>query len=213
MKSFVTEYTSFTVEFDKLTVESINKPENIFINDGMSGAGNDYIFHKTLESISFLLEQNKKPDYVFIQWTGPNRRQHCTPKGRVINVNLYDNVECGIKFEPMGSEHTLHYMFTIQEYLKKENINYYFINYLGLDESIKNLNIFNSIDFTKILNFGLGYDVIYSGIIKYITENNLSCDNQGHPNEEGNYRIAEEIMNKLGFEIIKKKELFKNKMI
>jgi hypothetical protein len=167
------------------------------INESRCGAGNDYIFHQTLETVSHLIENNKKPDYVFIQWSGPNRRQHCLPNGEIVNVNLNDNIEYHVKFEPMGSKHTLHYIFMLQEFLKKENIKYYFFNYMALDNSIKNLSIYDEIDVKNFIDFGFGKDILTNGIIEYIKNNNLSCDEFGHPNELGNEFIANEILKKL----------------
>ena len=72
-----------------------------------------------METISGLIESGNKPDYVFIQWSGANRRMHSTPDGGHLFVNLHDNTELGILFDPMGSHHTLHYMFALQQFLKK----------------------------------------------------------------------------------------------
>jgi hypothetical protein len=202
MKSLINDYHSYGTGFDKLTPTSIKNVDNIFVNESICGAGNDYIFHKSLESISLLIEENKKPDYVMVQWSGPNRRQHCTPNRNIVYVNLHDNVEHGVKFEPMGSEHTLHYMFSLQEFLKKENINYIFFNYMGLESSIKNLSIFKKIDFTNIINFGFGDQLIFGGLLEQIKKMGFNCDEQGHPNEKGNHYIANEISKKLGLTLV-----------
>ena len=163
MSSFGKNYTTYGVNFNKLNVESLKNSDDVFVNDSICGAGNDFIYHKTLESVSLLIKENKKPDYVFIQWSGPNRRQHCTPDGNIIYVNLFDNVEEGVKFEPMASLHTLHYMFSLQEFLKNNNIKYYFFNYFGLDHSIKDTNVFNNINFDFFLDFNLGCNFLYEG--------------------------------------------------
>lgn len=171
--------------------------ENILINDSRCGAGNDYIFHTSLENITYLLKNNLKPNYVFIQWSGPNRRQHCLPNGEIVNVNLYDNVEYYVKFEPMGSKHSLHYMFILQEFLKKHKIQYYFFNYMAFDESIENLSVYNQIDFNNIIDFGFNQNVLINGILDFLKENEMTCDDLGHPNVDGNKFIAEEILKKL----------------
>ena len=117
----------------------INPPKNekkekhVLYNEGIQGAGNDYIFHQSLESLTQLIQNNNKPDYAFIQWSGPNRRQHCLPDGKIVNVNLFYNLEYYANFEPMGSMHTLHYIFTMQEFLKKHDIKYCFLNFMSLD--------------------------------------------------------------------------------
>jgi hypothetical protein len=115
----------------------------------------------------------------------------------MVNVNLYDNVEYNVKFEPMASKHTLHYMYVLQEFLKKENIDYYFFNYMPLDKSIKNLSTYENIDFDRFINFGYGKDILTTGILEYIKNNQMSCDNMGHPNEVGNEFIANQILKRL----------------
>ena len=197
MSSFSKNYTTYGVNFNKLDVVSLKNSNDVFINDSICGAGNDFIYHKTLESVSLLIKENKKPDYVFIQWSGPNRRQHCTPDGNIIYVNLFDNVGEGIKFEPMASLHTLHYMFSLQEFLKNNNIKYHFFNYFGLDHSIKDTNVFNNINFDFFLDFNLGDNFLYEGLLNFMVKNNYSCDEHGHPNIEGNYFIANHILNKI----------------
>ena len=197
MKKLVDNYVKFESNLSGFTETLIKNESNVYINESRCGAGNDYIFHKSLESISTLISFDKKPDYVFIQWSGPNRRIHCLPNGEIKFVNPQDNIEYQVKFEPMGSEHTLHYMFSLQEFLKKENIPYYFINYMGLDYRIKDLSIFNKIDFSHFINFNNGTDIIFSGILDEIKKNKMSCDELGHPNKEGNEYIANEILKKL----------------
>jgi hypothetical protein len=196
MKSFVTDYYMFISSTNYFNVNSTND-ENILINESRCGAGNDQIFHQTLETLTHLIDNNKRPNYVFIQWSGPNRRQHCLPNGEMVNVNLYDNVEYNVKFEPMASKHTLHYMYVLQEFLKKENIDYYFFNYMPLDKSIKNLSTYENIDFDRFINFGYGKDILTTGILEYIKNNQMSCDNMGHPNEVGNEFIANQILKRL----------------
>lgn len=171
--------------------------EDILLNDARHGASNDYIFHSSLETLTNLISQNRKPDYVIIQWSGPNRRLYCDENGEKCFVNLYDNTEYYIKFEPMGSEHTIHYMYTLQEFLKNNNINYLFLPYMSLDESINDLFVFKLIDRERIIDFNMGNDVFYKGIIDYIKTNNLNRDEQGHPNEIGYSVISDKIIEKI----------------
>ena len=197
MKNLSKEYVSFNSNLFSFTENTIINENNIYINESRCGAGNDYIFHTSIESITKLITYNKKPNYVFIQWSGPNRRMHCLPNGEVKFVNPQDNVEYQVKFEPMGSEHTLHYIFLLQEFLKKENIKYYFLNYMPLDNSIKFRSIYNEIDMNSFIDFGFGKDVLTTGILEMIKEKGFSCDELGHPNKEGNEYIANEILNKI----------------
>jgi hypothetical protein len=196
MKHFTNDYFMFISSTNSFDLNDTDK-QNILINESRCGAGNDYIFHQTLETITHLIQNNKKPDFVFIQWSGPNRRQHCLPNGEIKNVNLNDNTEYHVKFEPMGSLHTLHYMFSLQEFLKKENIKYYFFNYMSLDDSIKFNSVYNDIDMNSFIDFGFGKDILTTGLLEMIKEKGFSCDNFGHPNKEGNEYIANEILKKI----------------
>jgi hypothetical protein len=174
-----------------------NKNKNVLYNEGMQGAGNDYIFHQSLESISALIQRNEKPDYVFIQWSGPNRRQHCLPNGEILFVNLFDNTEYDVKFEPMGSMHTLHYIFAMQEFLKKNNINYCFLSFMSLDKSIKNLNIYKEIDLDKFLYIEYDSEILFNGILSHLKKEHMTFNFGGHANEKGNLFVATELLKKL----------------
>lgn len=177
--------------------------EHVLINEAQNGAGNDYVYHKSLETISKLIQDDKKPDHVIIQWSGPNRRMHCDEEGKPWLVNLYDHTHYYIKFEPMASLHTLHYMFSLQEFLKYYKISYFFIPYFGLDESVKNSSIFKLIDRKRVIDFDMGEAIFSDGAIKYILENNLNRDVQGHPNEKGYEEISKRILLKLSKTISK----------
>jgi hypothetical protein len=89
----------------------------------------------------------------------------------------------------MGSEHTLHYMVSLQEFLKTNGIKYYFFNYMDLNQSIKLLNIYNKIDW----EFNFEINMIH------LKKNGLVADNFGHPSLEGQYWIANNISKKLGY--------------
>ena len=196
MKHFIQDYYMFISSTNVFNINDTNN-NNILINESRCGAGNDHIFHRTLETLTHLIQNNKKPDFVFIQWSGPNRRQHCLPNGEMKNVNLHDNIEYHVKFEPMGSLHTLHYIFSLQEFLKKENIKYCFFNYMELDKSIKYNSIYNEIDMDNFIDFGLGKNILTTGILEMMKEKGFSCDDLGHPNKKGNEFIANEILKKL----------------
>jgi hypothetical protein len=159
------------------------------INESQCGAGNDFIFHKSLESITKLIDENKTPELVIIQWSGPNRRLHCDINGNYYYVNLTDYLKYQPKYEPMGSEHTLHYMFSLQEFLKVNRVKYYFFNYMDLDYSIKSLNIYNKIDWESNIEIN----------INYLKKIGLVADDFGHPSLDGQYWIANNISKKLGY--------------
>lgn len=180
---------------------TIKKDSHVLYNQAMHGAGNDYIFHTSLETISTLIESGNKPDYVFIQWSGPNRRMHSNESGDYVFVNPWDNFDLGIKFEPMASQHTLHYMFALQEMLKKNDIPYWFFNYMELSKSIKKSNVYSQLDLTRMLDFDSDI-TMFTGLIDFFKSNNMNCDEGGHPNEIGNYFIGEYITKKIGYECI-----------
>jgi len=178
----------YLVGFENSWANIFSKNNNLdLINDSQCGVGNDFIFHKSLESITKLINKNKKPELAIIQWSGPNRRLHCDIDGNYYYVNLTDHIKYQPKYEPMASEHTLHYMFCLHSFLEKNNIPYLFFNYMDLDNSIKKLEIYNQIDWTKCIP--INRNLLMSK--KYIH------DNEGHPNLDGHYYIANEIVKKL----------------
>ena len=183
----------YLVGFENSWANIIAKNNNFdLINDSQCGAGNDFIFHKSLESISKLIDENKTPELVIIQWSGPNRRLHCDINGNYYYVNLTDHLKYQPKYEPMGSEHTLHYMFSLQEFLKVNSIKYYFFNYMDLNQSIKLLNIYNKID----------WECDYEINMIHLKKNGLVADDFGHPSLEGQYWIANNISKKLNYDKI-----------
>ncbi len=187
-------------------------PTNFLCNDARYGAGNDYIYHHSIERISQLISIDKKPDYVIIQWSGANRRMNCGPSGIPEFVNIWDRPELGVPFEPMASNHSLHFIFALQEFLKSNNINYWFFNYMGLDKCIKKSHILPLIDFTKFIDFG-NDNIIFEGLLEYFKSQNLCCDEQGHPDQEANFIIANRITDKLNIPMIDRDVFLTNKLI
>tara|TARA_R110000868_G_scaffold345534_5_gene606662 strand:+ start:277 stop:981 length:705 start_codon:yes stop_codon:yes gene_type:complete len=194
------------------TLPNKNLPINFLYNESCSGAGNDYIFHKTIETLSYLISIDRKPNYVIIQWSGANRRMHCNEKGVIEFVNPWDMTELGVPFEPMASLHSLHFIFTLQEFLKSKEIEYCFFNYMGLHKTIKKSNILPLIDFDKWIDFGNG-DYLFEGLINFFKLQNLCCDELGHPNQEANFIIANKITDKLKINMIDKDIFLVNKFI
>lgn len=186
---------------------SIKKDSHVLYNQAAHGAGNDYICHISLETILALIHSGNKPDYVIIQWSGPNRRMHSDANGKCVFVNPWDNSHLGVKFEPMASQHTLHYMFILQEVLKKHNIEYWFFNYMELSKLVKKSNIYNEIDLTRILDFNSNI-TMFDGLIDFFKLNEMNCDEGGHPNEFGNYFIGKHIVDKLGYDCIEYSEFY-----
>jgi hypothetical protein len=180
----------YLVGFENSWANILSKNNNLdLINDSQCGVGNDFIFHKSLESLIKLIDESKKPELVIIQWSGPNRRLHCDMNGNYYYVNLTDHLKYHPKYEPMGSEHTLHYMFSLQEFLKTNGIKYYFFNYMDLDSSTKSLNTYKKIDWK------CGSEITMIDLKKM----GLVADNFGHPSLDGQYWIANNISKKLGY--------------
>jgi hypothetical protein len=165
--------------------------ENLLINDSVSGSGNDRIFHASLESLVKMIKLGKIPDLVVIQWSGPNRREYCDIDGKPLFVSPSENSHLHPKFEPMASTHTVHYMFILQEFLKKYNIDYYFFTYFGLDKSIEDLYTYNLLDITKFIDFS--NNTLYNGLIDLILNKGFNRDEYGHPNEMGAKFISDNI--------------------
>jgi hypothetical protein len=136
-----------------------------------------------------------KPDLVIIQWSGVNRRLHCDIMGNYYYINLSDHTQYHPKFEPMASEHTIHYMFILQEYLKSIGVKYLFFNYMEISDEVKNLSTYNKIDFKNFIEFD-GCD-LFSGILNHIKKKGLVSDDFGHPNQKGQIYIFEMIIKKL----------------
>ena len=186
---------SFILPLTLSEIKTLNK--NFLINGGISGASNDHIFHKSLESICQLIEIDKKPDFVIIQWSGPNRREHCLLDGKSVFVNLKDNLQYHLKYEPMGSKHTIHYVYCMQKFLIDHDIPFYFFNYMAFDYTIRELEIYKKIDTDRFIDFGLKERTLFVGLIDFLKERDFTRDEQGHANELGNKFIAEKIMEKI----------------
>jgi hypothetical protein len=187
VRPFIVNNNQPKVQIDK----SLKIVNDTLINDSVSGSGNDRLFHTTLESLTKLIESGNKPDLVVLQWTGVNRRESCDINGKPFFVTLFDNIEHQLKFEPMGTTHTAHYMFILQEFLKNNNINYRFFTYMGVDKSIENIHIYNLLDMNKFINFG--NNTLYNGLIDLILSKGFNRDEHGHPNEMGAKFISDNI--------------------
>jgi hypothetical protein len=181
-----------------LTLSEIKALDKDFlVNDARSSVGNDKIFHQSMESICKLMSTGKKPDFVIIQWSGPNRREHCLLDEKPLFVTLYDNTEYHLKYEPMGSMHTIHYVYCLQQFLINHDIPYYFFNYMQFDYSITELEIYKKVNINRFVDFGLHSRTLFTGLIDLFKEKRFTRDEQGHANEEGNKFIADKIMEKI----------------
>jgi len=199
LMSGFTKSFNYYRNLNPVVLNELNILENMdfLVNEGTTAAGNDHIFHQTLESICKLMGTGKKPDFVIIQWSGPNRREHCLMDEKPVYVTLYDNTEYHLKYEPMGSMHTIHYVYSLQQFLLNHDIPYYFFNYMQFDYSITELEIYKKIDLSRFVDFGLHSRTLFTGLIDLFKEKRFNRDEQGHANEEGNRFISNKIMEKI----------------
>jgi len=184
---------------------------DFLINEGKTAVGNDHIFHQTLESVSKLLEIGKKPDFVIIQWSSPNRREHMLLDGTSVFINVHDNVEYHLKYEPLGTKHTTHYIYSLQQFFIDHDIKYYFFNYMQFDYYMKELEIYKKIKMEKFVDFGLKDRTLFVGLIDLLKERKYTRDDQGHSNEIGNKFIANTILEKIKLDPLNK-DFFINKI-
>jgi hypothetical protein len=161
------------------------------------GKSNDTIFSETYESLHYLKKVNKLPDYVFVQWSGPNRRAHILPNDEWTDINPHRLPELQVKFEPMASLQTLQYMLTLQDFLKSNNIEYYFLNYMELDRSIEKLHSYQHLDFSRIIGLE-NLHPLFDGFRNEMRSRNWVIDYHGHPNTNAHYHIAQLILEKIG---------------
>jgi hypothetical protein len=97
----------------------------------------------------------------------------------------------------------------IIEFLKKHNINYTFLSFMALDESIKKLNIYKEINLDKFLYIEYDSEILFNGILSHLKKEEMTLDFGGHANEKGNFLVANELLKKLK---LKELELNNNKL-
>jgi hypothetical protein len=159
-----------------------------WMNVSRPSVGNDWIFHNALET---LIDNNPIPDLVIVQWSSPMRRVHMDLNETEWYVTIQDHSHLQPKWEPMGSLHTVHYMYCMQEWLEKRNMNYIFIDYFGLDESVKKSKIYSQINWDKFIHMN----------IDHFKKEGMVWDDFGHPNIKGSYYIVEKICEKLDIDV------------
>lgn len=180
-----------------LTDVFLKNDEDLNLSFAYPGKGNDNIFHETYESLLYLKRINKLPDYVFIQWSGPNRRMHSGVNEEWIDVGPHRLPHLQVKLEPMASMQTLHYMLILQNLLKEFNIEYVFICYMELDSHIKNIPAFKDLDISRFISLE-GFHPIFDGFRNQFRELEWSLDWHGHPDARAHYELYRLILEKLG---------------
>lgn len=95
----------------------------------------------------------------------------------------------------------------MQEFLKKNDIHYFFLNFMILDESIKHLNIYKEIDLDKFLYIEDDSEILFNGILSHLKKEHMTFDLGGHANEKGNLFVANKLLNKLKLKDLNYKKL------
>ena len=110
-----------------------NLPKTDFtLSLASSGKSNDCIYFETIETIERLISDNKKPDLVLIQWSGPSRRLTMNLESETIFCVTPDDIIENVAiphFEPLASELTIRYSSILAQYLNRLNIEYRFLFY------------------------------------------------------------------------------------
>ena len=168
--------------------------KNTFYNFADSGKGNDLIFIETIDFITKCKKNKIKPDYIFIQWSGPSRFTSQEFDGKLRKYTPSDDSIELFSFEPFASIRTLTFIYTLQELFKKENIEYYFCCYMDLDKSIIDTELYSSIDLSKFISFDSQTNPITDGFRQKMIEYGYILDANGHPSFYGHYYIANKFL-------------------
>jgi hypothetical protein len=180
--------------------EILKLNDNLGISIARSGKGNDAICFETIEAIEKLKSVNKKPDYVFIQWSGVNRRVIQLPDKDIIEyVNVHDGVDYYPPLDPFASNLSITYIKILETYMKHNNISYVFLPYMEFTdtEEYSNTSTYKSLDFNNIV-------LHENGLGKFIThfrKNHLTVDEAGHPTTLGNWFIDNYFIDKMDFDL------------
>lgn len=162
-----------------------------------SGKGNDAICFETINYVEYLKQIHKKPDYVFIQWSGPSRsivQDLVTNYVQFINPHNVEEFKYNtLKPEPLASSLTLTYYIILQNYLENNKIKYIFVDYMGTDDIVYNPYIKKSINYDNIVG---------NTLIDLFKITDLTIDKEGHPNDMGFRYIASLILEKLNLSVI-----------
>lgn len=160
------------------------------------GKNNQRIFIETIDFVSKLINENKKPNFCIIQWSGPNRKLDFDYKSSYtydyseyndmfthsLNVNPHDYSKKGLLVEPFASKTTLQYMLMLQYFFVSYGIEYAFIPYMELQKDDILQAEYNLLDKSKLTaNPFIGHR-------NNFRKRNLVIDFNGHPNLiAGNY--------------------------
>lgn len=176
--------------------------QNTLYNVSDSGKGNDMIFYETIEFLSNCKLNNIKPNYVFIQWSGPSRVAKQDVFGNMVLHTPADEEKQNVIFEPHASRTSLSYIFSLQEILKSMDIDYYFCCYMDFDKDSQKYPMFNSIDLERFISFDNEIHPILGGFRDMMRKKYLVLDGAGHPSFLGHYFIANKFLEKINIESV-----------
>ena len=177
-------------------LKDIDTENNVLYNFADSGKGNDLIFFETIEFLNKCRNQNVRPDYVFIQWSGPSRFAKQSYDGSMELFTPSDNDIELLSFEPFASNRTLYFISALQDILNQMNVEYSFCCYMDLDAGSTNSETFNKIDLTKFIKFGKSHPIL-GGFRNDMRSNGYIIDAAGHPSYFGHWFIANKFLEKL----------------
>lgn len=178
--------------FSEPYLDTISKStsENIVVKQAKSSKSNDLIFFETVRFVHEMVSIGYKIDYITIQLSGSNRRFYFTSDEKIIHITPHDNIEYGVKFEPLASEQTLQYTILLQNLFEKYNINYCFVPFMEVDSKI-----YNNTFYKNFLNKEKFTTDIECGHRDEFRKNGFARDEHGHPNCIGYYELALKILN------------------
>lgn len=182
---------------DEIDSVDYNPNQNSVYNFSDSGKGNDMIFYETIEFISKCKLNNIKPDYIFIQWSGPSRIAKQLYDGSIQLYTPADNDVTLLNFEPFASRTTISYIYSLQELLKKENIEYSFCCYMELDMDITQYSVYHNIDLDRFISFDNTTHPIFDGFRNKMRINGFVIDGAGHPNYYGHWFLCNKFLEKI----------------
>ena len=175
----------------------IDTTKNVLYNFADSSKGNDLIFFETIEFLNKCKTQKVKPDYVFVQWSGPSRFAKQSYDG---SMELYtpgdDDIEL-LSFEPFASNRTLYFISALQDILNQMEIEYSFGCYMELDGESETSETYKTIDLSKFISFDEFSHPIFDGFRNQMRTNGYVVDGNGHPSFFGHWYMANKFLEKI----------------
>lgn len=178
-------------------LKQIDTTKNVLYNFADNSKGNDLIFFETIEFLNKCKNQKVKPDYVFVQWSGPSRFAKQSYDG---SMELYtpgdDDIQL-LSFEPFASNRTLYFISALQDILNQMEIEYSFGCYMELDRESETSETYKTIDLSKFISFDESNHPIFDGFRNPMRTNGYVVDGNGHPSFFGHWYMANKFLEKI----------------